>query len=245
MSSTDSTYPIANGNERFGWVSLHRSIQKHWIWENDRWLKWWLTMLMEVNHSPKKFALGYDLMTVNRGQSVKSLRTWAKLFSCSTDTVTKFFNMLENDGMITRETIGKGKRSTTLINIEKYDQYQPPQQTQPRTQTGTEHKHNAHTNNNVNNEIISTTTAVELKKIFNEIFHPEKLKALVDMLGFKGDVDEFTNKFIVKYPTSYGITTTRDKIESRFQEWMSREKTQTIKPNYSHKSMKQQIDENW
>lgn len=202
-------------------------------------------MLMEVNHSPKKFALGYDLVDVKRGESVRSLRGWAELFNSTPKTVSKFFKLLEKDDMISRKTIGKGKRTTTRININNYDQYQPKQETQRTIQPTSLSKQNRPTNNNDNNEIISTTTAVELKKIFNEIFHPEKLKALVDMLGFKGDVDEFTNKFIVKYPTSYGITTTRDKIESRFQEWMSREKTQTIKPNYSHKSMKQQIDENW
>ena len=92
-----------------GWISLYRSIKDHWVWSDPVKLKWWLTVLFEVNHTESKVAIGYNLVDCKRGQSTKSLRTWGNEFGCGTKAVTKFFDMLEKDGMIKRETVGKGK----------------------------------------------------------------------------------------------------------------------------------------
>lgn len=139
-----------------GWISLHRSIMKHWISDNSNFFKWFIFMLMEVNHSDRKMPLGYSVITIKRGQSSRSLRSWAAVFNTNTKAVTKFFNMLESDGIITREILGKGKHSTTLINIVHYNQYQSNNETQKTTQKTTqdttESKHKRDTNNNVNNE---------------------------------------------------------------------------------------------
>ena len=107
-----------------GWISLYRSIKDHWIWSDPIKLKWWLSVLFEVNHTDNKVAIGYNVIECKRGQSLKSLRTWATEFECGTKAATKFFDMLEKDGMITRETIGKGKHSTTLLTVCNYDTYQ-------------------------------------------------------------------------------------------------------------------------
>ena len=141
-----------NENYSTGWVSLYRSIQKHWIWNDEKFLKWWLIMLFEVNHSDNKITLGYEIYEVKKGQSAKSLRTWSTLFNTGTKSVSKFFTLLEKDSMITKETIGKGKRSTTLITIRNYTQYQGSKETQATTQGTTQGKHNRHTNNNVNKD---------------------------------------------------------------------------------------------
>lgn len=29
-----------------GWVKLSRSIRGHWVWNNPRWLQWWLDLLL-------------------------------------------------------------------------------------------------------------------------------------------------------------------------------------------------------
>ena len=39
-----------------GWIKLHRKIQDHWVWQDDRYLRYWLTILLNVNHESKKIS---------------------------------------------------------------------------------------------------------------------------------------------------------------------------------------------
>lgn len=112
-----------------GWIKIHRPIKEHWIWNDPVKLKWWLIMIMDVNYSEGKLRLGNEIFVIGVGQSAKSLRSWADSFECGTKAVINFFNLLEKDGMITKKTIGKGKQSTTLINIGNYNQYQGVEET--------------------------------------------------------------------------------------------------------------------
>ena len=107
-----------------GWIKLHRDIKDHWIFSNPVHFHRWCLLLLEANRVECKMTIGYDIVTVGVGQSAKSIRTWAALFGCGTKQATNFFNLLESDGMIVRKVVGKGKQSTTLINIENYAQYQ-------------------------------------------------------------------------------------------------------------------------
>lgn len=139
-----------------GWIKLHRSIKNHWLFNNDKFFKWWVILLIEVNHKDNKIQLGYNLHEIKRGQSAKSLRSWAKLFNSEVKQVVKFFDLLESDNMIKREILGKGKQSTTLINIENYSTYQGSSETQETTQRTTREPRNEPrergTNNNDNKE---------------------------------------------------------------------------------------------
>ena len=142
-------------NYKAGWISLYRSIQRHWIYENDKYFKWWVVMLFDVNHSDNKFTRDYKVHTIKRGQSVNSLRRWSELFLTTPKTVSKFFKLLESDGMIKMEKIGKGKQSLTLITIKNYGNYQGaskqdlPQEVNKKSTKG---KQDLPTNNNDNNE---------------------------------------------------------------------------------------------
>ena len=124
-----------------GWIKLHRQVKEHWIWKDPVKFQWWLTMLLEVNFAPGKMMLGNQLVNVERGSSTNSLRRWAELFGCGTKATTNFFDLLESDGMISRKTLGKGKHSTTLINITNYDQFQTSEETLTDTLTVTQGKH--------------------------------------------------------------------------------------------------------
>jgi hypothetical protein len=135
-----------------GWIKVHRKLKDHWIWSDPIKFQWWLIMLLEVNHKSNKINLGFTIFEVKRGQSAKSLRTWADLFNSNTKTVSMFFSMLESDSMITKETIGKGKQSTTLINISNYECYQSTEETQDTTLNTTQEKRKRDTNKNVKNE---------------------------------------------------------------------------------------------
>jgi hypothetical protein len=128
-----------------GWIRLHRKIKNHWLWQDPEKFQRWITMLLEVNYSEGKMPLGNQLITVKRGSSTNSLRTWSDLFGCGTKATANFFELLESDGMITRKVLGKGKHSTTLINITNYEDYQTSEETLTDTLTATQAQREGHT----------------------------------------------------------------------------------------------------
>jgi hypothetical protein len=103
-----------------GWIRLHRSIQEHWVFQDEKKLKWWLTLLLEVNYQDKKVAIGNELFDCKRGESIRSLRTWAKMFNTTPETVRHFFKLLQKDNMITVVSIGV----STHLKVCNYDIYQ-------------------------------------------------------------------------------------------------------------------------
>lgn len=109
-----------------GWISVHRGIQQCWIWENEKNLKWWITILLNVNHSDKKYPIGHEINICRSGQSFRSLEGWTELFSCSKKTTIKFFEMLKKDSMISTEVIGNGNRRKLLLTVLNWDKYQQP-----------------------------------------------------------------------------------------------------------------------
>lgn len=128
-----------------GWIKVHRIIKDHWIWEDPIKFQRWITLLIDVNYTEGKMVLGNKLIKVKRGSSAKSLRTWSNLFRCGTKATLNFFELLENEGMITRSVIGKGKHSTTLINITNYEEYQTGEETLTNTLTNTQTRREQHT----------------------------------------------------------------------------------------------------
>jgi hypothetical protein len=102
-----------------GWIKIHRSIKDHWLWKSDK-LRWWLDILLSVNHTDHKVLIRCELFECKRGQSVRSLETWAKEWGVSKQTVKEFLALLQKDGMITRENL----KITTRITVCNYDMYQ-------------------------------------------------------------------------------------------------------------------------
>ena len=100
-----------------GYVAIHRDLQKHWIWQDSNYLKWWLTILMNVNHAPTRFPVNNELITCNPGESFRSIEGWTMLFGCSKKTTIKFFSLLESDNMIKRKILGSGNRRKHLLSV--------------------------------------------------------------------------------------------------------------------------------
>ncbi len=111
-----------------GWIKLHRSIQRNWVFDNDQYFKAWVTILMEVNHEKKGFVFSGTPIICERGQSAYSIINWCKMFGkgWSVQKVRTFFKHLVNDGMIIVEEV---KRITTKLTVCNYDTYQSQQQT--------------------------------------------------------------------------------------------------------------------
>lgn len=103
-----------------GWIKISRSLLSHWIWRSDHRLKWWLDILLNVNHADSKALIRGRLVECKRGQSVMSLETWAKRWNVSKKTVKDFFELLQSDSMLVYENI----KITTRITVCKYDTYQ-------------------------------------------------------------------------------------------------------------------------
>lgn len=145
-----------------GWISLHRSIEDHWLWETDRAftrLEAWIDILLMVNHKERKIMIGNDLITVERGQKITSIRKLCERWSWSNSKVKKFLGLLERDEML----IVKSDTKKTVITVVNYDFYQS-QEYKKRHESdtkATEKRHESdtkttrkHTNNNDNNELI-------------------------------------------------------------------------------------------
>lgn len=107
-----------------GFISINREVMQHWVYDDPSAFKLWLTILFVVNYKSGKLKLGKKLYTIKRGQCSMSLRSLANQSGMGVKKVTSTLDLFVSDGMIKRQTIGKGKQSTTLITVENYDDYQ-------------------------------------------------------------------------------------------------------------------------
>lgn len=135
-----------------GWISIHRELQEHWLWQEKREfskLEAWFDILLTVNHSEQKTMIKNTLFTVKRGESIKCLNTWATRWNWNKSKVRRFLILLEKDKMI----VTKSEQKTTRLTVCKYDSYQD---TRNASETQMKRKRNASEtqvtpNNNVNN----------------------------------------------------------------------------------------------
>lgn len=103
------------------WIKLHRTIKDHWIWKDSEKLKWWIDLLILVNHKDnEKVLIGNKLFNCKRGETLKSLKTLSIRWMVSRDTVRCFLGLLKTDHMITTTN----ERVTTRITVCNYEDYQ-------------------------------------------------------------------------------------------------------------------------
>jgi len=102
------------------WIKLVRDINKHWIWQNSDYLKWWLDILLEVNHAPAKVVIKNKIYDCNRGEKLYSLDTWAHRWGTNKSKARRFLKLLQNDNMI----VLKSETQTTRLIVCNYDTYQ-------------------------------------------------------------------------------------------------------------------------
>lgn len=107
---------------RQGWIKLHRKIQDHWIYqENRKFSKYeaWLDLLMMASHKDTKFLLGRELIELKKGSFVTSELKLMERWSWGKEKLRTFLKMLENDQMI----IKKSDRRKTVIIVCNYSIY--------------------------------------------------------------------------------------------------------------------------
>lgn len=108
-----------------GYIRLWRKYQENELWNENRVFskfEAWLDILTQVQHShkPTRIIIGMKSITVERGQSIKSLNTWAARWQWSKSKVRRFFNMLKDSDMIFTESVSKSTR-LTVINYDTYN----------------------------------------------------------------------------------------------------------------------------
>lgn len=105
-----------------GWIKLHRKIQDHWIYQEERVFsryESWLDLIMLANHKDNKTLIDGELITVKKGSFITSKRKLAVRWKWSNTKVNGFLDLLEQDEMINQESDTK----KTVITIAKYGVY--------------------------------------------------------------------------------------------------------------------------
>jgi hypothetical protein len=103
-----------------GWITLHRKIREHWVWENPDYLRAWLDMLIMANYRDKKWVVSNKIVQVKRGDIATSLVELSKRWGWSRDKVRRFLTALEQDSMVHR----KSTPLYTHLSICNYETYQ-------------------------------------------------------------------------------------------------------------------------
>lgn len=186
-----------------GWISLHRSIENHWLYEEDRKFskfEAWIDLLLMVNHKDNKTIMDGKLVTVKRGQRITSLRKLGDRWKWSLTKVDSFLRLLEQDKMI----VVKKDTKKTLVTIVNYDVYQnidlEKRHRKDSEKTEKEHRKDREktqkkTNNNDNKENNENNDNKENKKTSNVYdFYQES--------GF-GIINQYTAQDITYYLESF------------------------------------------
>ena len=104
-----------------GWISIHRKITDNWVWKEKPFSKGqaWIDILMMVNHENKKILLGNELIEVERGSRITSIRQLCDRWGWSNTKVKNFLNLLEEDKMLVVKSDSK-KTTLTVVNYNDY-----------------------------------------------------------------------------------------------------------------------------
>jgi hypothetical protein len=106
-----------------GWIKVHRKVQDHWIFKEQREFsrfEAWLDLLLCANHSEQQVIIQGVIYTVKPGESLHSLETWSKRWNWSKSKVKRFFDTLTKELMI----VTTNETKTTRVTICNYASYQ-------------------------------------------------------------------------------------------------------------------------
>ena len=210
-----------------GWIKLYRDLNKHWIWENSDYLKWWLDILLEVNHTDSKVIIKNKIYQCKRGEKLYSLDTWATRWKTNKSKVRRFLELLQKDSMI----VLKNETQTTRLTVWKYDDYQEKENT---SETQTKRKRNSKgthltpiQEDKEDKEIKEIKLSLETRSLdFKKSLIPFKQTYSINML--KSFYDYWTEPNHSKTKMRFELEKTFD-VERRLKTWSKREKDFDVK----------------
>jgi DNA replication protein DnaD len=119
-----------------GWIKLHRKIQEHWLYQEERQFsryEAWIDLIMMANHKQTTVLLGNELVQAQRGQVITSEHKLMKKWKWGKSRLRAFLEMLQKEGMITK----KSDRKKTVITICNYNIYHDNEfETEPHADHG-------------------------------------------------------------------------------------------------------------
>lgn len=164
-----------------GWISLHRQIQHHWLWEDKPFSKGqaWIDLLLLANHEDSKFLLGNSIVSAKRGEVITSELKLMSRWGWSKTKVRSFLGLLEKDGMIEKNSDNK-KTALKILNYEDWQDVKTAKEPQ-KNRTETEQRPQKDTINNDNNDNNDNKYKYYLREIenFRQRYSPETL-TLID-----------------------------------------------------------------
>ena len=161
-----------------GWIKLHRSLQECWIWLVDEPFdkrSAWVDLLLSANHKEVKMMFNGNLITVERGQILTSIRKLSEKWKWSYDKTRRFLQLIEKDRMVLKES----DNFRTLLTIVKYEVFQDaPITNQSRTSDGMSEQSSERTSEQTSDK----QECKELKNVKNNIMSISAINALFEEL---------------------------------------------------------------
>lgn len=104
-----------------GWISLHRQIQDHWLWEQKPFAQGqaWIDLLLLAYHEDVQRPYKGKLKTYHKGEIHCSLSFLADRWGWSRRRVRRFINLLENAQMVSAR-VSTGDTVISLVNWGKF-----------------------------------------------------------------------------------------------------------------------------
>lgn len=160
-----------------GYIKLHRQLQDHWLWKEDRTFsraEAWIDLLLLVNHSDAKTVFGTSLINIKKGSRITSIRQLCDRWNWSNTKVKRFLELLQSDGMIVYKSDAK-KTVVTIVNWDLYQCVNDAKTTQKRRKNVTDASL-THTNKNEKNEKNekndnSYTPYKKIMELYNDTCH--------------------------------------------------------------------------
>lgn len=205
--------------ENTGWIKTHRTILKHWIWEDKPFSKGqaWIDMLLLASHVDSKFVLGGELVETPKGSFVTSEVKLMERWGWSKSKTRLFLKMLEKDKMIVK----KSDRKKTTITIVKYSAFQ-----EGKTTKKPQKNHRETTERPPKDTIKNTNNVEELKRSSNAHARTPLLSEIQTFINDnKLNVD--ADKFFLHYSKDNWTTKDGKPItdwQSLLKHWNSTEK---------------------
>lgn len=103
-----------------GWTKTYRNLDNNWVGKDGWAYAIFIRLISWANYEPTKLYSKGDLITIERGQLLTSVRELADSFRFDRSTVERRLQALEKDNMIVRKVRHRG----TIITICNYDKYQ-------------------------------------------------------------------------------------------------------------------------
>ncbi len=110
---------------RKGYVSIHREILDHWVW-NDKPVsrgQAWVDLILMANYKSQQFSYKDQVIEGKRGTVHRSITYLAERWGWGRDKASRFLRQLEADGMIVLNATTH-RTTITIVNYGKYQDVQ-------------------------------------------------------------------------------------------------------------------------